>query len=193
MDKCAKCLLMLHIAAWVLGILALFLPFWVSTDIDDGVREVEVSKKIDSGLWWKYERFEAKQSSLPESDVWWRQIFGTSLHTKGVESVSGLLVTGMVLLTASFISSIWLVCCCCCNGRQKMIAMVVDVVALFLAAICIVAGVIVYSKQVLNEYEMSENEKHLGVSFWLAAAASVVTFLTGVFLSYLACNGKQAS
>ncbi|XP_045182545.2 uncharacterized protein LOC123541194 [Mercenaria mercenaria] len=162
-------------------------------NIDDGFREVEVIKKIDSGLWWKFERFEAKQNSLPESDDWWRQIFNTNLHTKGVESVSGLLVTGMVFLTASFISAIWLVCCCCCSGRQKMMAMVVDVVTLFLAAICIAAGVIVYFKQVLNDYELSENEKHLGVSFWLAVSSSVVTFLVGVYLIFQACNENRTS
>ncbi|XP_053382933.1 uncharacterized protein LOC128549677 [Mercenaria mercenaria] len=180
MDRAKIIICFLYIFAWLFGLLSLFLPFWISGEIDSGVRNVTVVKDIDSGLFWKRQTYYIKKDSIPDSDDSFTDISGSYLYTETVKIVQGLMITGLTLLSISLVSSVYYLCRCNEEKGGKHAAKIfIAIAALTILAGCfIVSGPVIYGKHVIGDYGVKE--LHLGASCWLAAISAGITFMAGL-------------
>jgi hypothetical protein len=68
-----------YFLALVAGIVALFLPFWSSVEVEVVNKTVSVMKKTESGLWWSRESYSISDQALKElnEDDSWKSITDT--------------------------------------------------------------------------------------------------------------------
>ncbi|XP_045182546.2 uncharacterized protein LOC123541195 [Mercenaria mercenaria] len=181
----------LYIFAWLFAMASFLLPYWISGEIDAGVRNVTVVKEVDSGLLWKRQTYYMKADSIPDSDDSFEDISGTNFHTEAVKIVLWLMVTGLTLLSFSLVSS---VCVWCCSNKEKggkgpaKLRIIIAVIMIFAGGF-ILSGPIIYYKHVTGDYGVKK--EHIGLSCWLALTSAVITFLTGVLTFIKGCRSLR--
>lgn len=187
MAKLGSFVTFFYFLAFVAGVISLFLPFWVTTKVDVETRTVTVTRRIQSGLWWKRESYEIKADSLyaNETDASWKSISSSNMDTDGIKAIKGVIIIGLgFLLVVIFIAGCTR--CCANDGNQfRMYSVFCGAgVAAIIAGILIGIGPIIYYTDVKDDYKYKSDD--LDWCFWTAVASACAAIAAGI-LGILGC------
>ncbi|XP_060559211.1 uncharacterized protein LOC132719458 [Ruditapes philippinarum] len=176
-----------YFLALVAGIIALFLPFWSSVEVEVVNKTVSVMKKTESGLWWSRESYSISDQALKDlnEDDSWKSITDTHKDTKGVKAIKGVIIIGLGFLCIVM----FLAGCtrCCANESNKFrinsIVFGSGVVAI-IAGILIGIGPILYYTDVKEDYDFERDD--LEWCYWTAVGSACAAIAAGI-IGILGC------
>ncbi|XP_060584501.1 uncharacterized protein LOC132740586 [Ruditapes philippinarum] len=184
---CVFCLCLFYLLAFVFGLLALLLPYWVSGKVE-GVRTVTVVKQTEIGLFKEKSEYYIKEGNI--TDNGFPEITGTYIYPETVTMVKALMIVGLSLLFIPLVYQAIYGCrCCCLENTASENTWIKFYVAM--SSIAVLSGGFILSCPLIYYAHVKRGVESeiisFGLSWYLAFISAGFTFIVGLWSVLHSC------